>query len=378
METLQTHLSHLSHPTHLSRIMDFTFTRFSSRGLFTALAFETTHFRSTSSKLAIFNLEGGLLKIRERGQSKKKLTWISESVPSRLKELYDDEGYEIVIIVDKKTKKYIEEMGEMLYAALEIPLVFVGGHTDPFYKKPHIGLWKLIFNDFCRKQVFKNKCIYVGYSDIDEAFAWNAGLEFTCAHDFWKVAIPHPIPNPIPNPHPHPLNGLIEIGDPPQIMRSNIHQLVVTIGAGASGKNRISHHLELFHDYERINAWRSKTPVFQLKYFSRASEKNQSIVIDNSNPIRINRARWIAMAKDGGYYTTIVYIDIPRRAAEYLNNYRYHNGSGSYHYHTAKEYDDYYSTLEPPIASEADEIIIFDRLYVPDEAKKEELMSLRF
>lgn len=336
--------------------------RYTCRSLLTIVLFGKA--RSEFSKLAIFDLESFMLKPR-RGQFK--LEWIS-----KIKELYYAEKYEIAIITDQKKKADIEAMSEMVYAALQIPLVFVGGHTNPYYNKPHIGLFKCIVEDFCDKKVLKSESFYVGNNVIDSTFARNAGLEFRWGQEFWGLDAPIPI---IPV-YVDPLDGLIEIGEPPKIVLREKH-LILTVGPGASGKDKISEPLMWVHQYKRFNRYRSKLQTIQMKPFTQAIAMNQSIVVDDCHASFAERAQWMVLAKAAGYYTTIVYIDIPRHAAEYLNNYRFYATERSSFWITTKEYDDYYSSLDPPLSSEADEVITMDRLYVKDDATRIALTSFR-
>jgi len=351
----------------------FDMGRFTIRGLFTTVPLGADRFRNYNSKIAMFHLEGGLLE-KKKGRSKKKseLHWISEVAPARLHEVYQ-QGYEIVIVTEGKSKADVEAMGERLYAALQIPIVFIGGHTDPYYNRPHMGFWHLVERYFCCKRVLKAESFYVGDEDVDAAFSWNARLAFRSSREFWQLGgEPRLRANLLEE------EGLVVIGKPPQIARLDKLQLVLTVGPRSSGKNKISHGLLYDHDYERVNAFGSKNPTYQLKQMKKAIAKRRSILIDCCNPTTEERAVWISMAKAAGYSTTAVFIDIPRRVADYLNNYRYHDYEKAIDWVTKKEHDAYYAALVPPTVGEVDEVVVFNRFYVDDEAAKDKLLYPRF
>jgi len=348
------------------------------RGLYTVVPLGANRFRNYNSKIAMFHLEGGLLKKKKRGdKNKKDLNWIVQVAPARIKEVYE-QGYEIVIVTEGKSKADVETMGERLYAALQIPIVFIGGHTDPYYNRPHVGFWHLIDEYFCCKRVLKGESFYVGDEDVDAAFAWNARLAFRSSQEFWQLGEGESGLMPRLRANLLEEEGLVVIGKPPQIARLDKLQLVLTVGPRSSGKNKISHGLLYDHDYERVNAFGSKNPTYQLKQMKKAIAKRRSILIDCCNPTAEEREVWISMAKAAGYSTTAVFIDIPRRVADYLNNYRYYDHEKAIDWVTKKEYDAYYAALVPPTVGEVEEVIVFDRFYVDDETARDKLLYPRF
>jgi predicted kinase len=80
-------------------------------------------------------------------------------------------------------------------------------------------------------------------------------------------------------------------------------QLVILIGAQASGKSTFYLH-RFFTTHVRINLDMLKTRHREKLIFQACLAAKQSVVIDNTNPTRQDRSRYIEMAKSQGFSVT--------------------------------------------------------------------------
>jgi len=345
---------------------------------YTMAAFGQTRFRSENPKLAIFDIDGTLIRPKGKTVFPKSLDdwkWLTEDVPARLRALHDDDGYDLVFITNQKkmSGSDITTKAGMLYSDLGVPFVLVSGHAEPYYRKPHTGLWKLITNQLC-PQLKKKDCFFVGDMDTDEAFAHNVGLKFKWAWAYWGL------PAVAVTPYVHPLEGIIGVGEKTYARRGVSQHLLVLVGPPASGKSSIARRLHTEFQYTIINQDTLKTPAKQRSAFAKALEAGSSIVIDNTNPLPDSRGQWIEPARAAGYFVTIVFIDISKAAAEYLNAYRHEVSDGEAKYIPSVAYNVYYAKLVKPIREidEADEIVTETQVWVKDEAARRKLMSMWF
>ncbi len=84
-------------------------------------------------------------------------------------------------------------------------------------------------------------------------------------------------------------------------------QLVILVGAQASGKSTF-YLRKFFNTHMRINLDMLKTRHREKLIFRACLEAKQSVVIDNTNPTRQDRARYIGWAKSHGFSVTGYYM----------------------------------------------------------------------
>lgn len=350
---------------------------------FTIAAYGTTAFRSACPKLAAFDIDGTLIRPKGKTVFPKSLDdwqWICEAVKPGLRKAVADDGFDIVFITNQKkmSSDDVKAKAAMLYADLQVPFVLVAGHADDYYRKPHTGLWKVVVEQLAHGCVDVKHSFFVGDMDTDAAFAHNVGLEFKPAAAYWNLvgaAAGKPIPE-----YQHPLDGVVVVGEKDYARpRGGGKHLIVTVGPAASGKSLIAARLAAAGGgYVVINQDTLKTPAKQKASFVKAVAAGQSIIVDNTNPLPATRAQWIEAAKAAGYFATIVFIDVPKKAAQYLNEYRYEVSGGQTSHVPAVAYNVYYSKLVRPEPSEADEVVTETQILVKDEAARNKLTEMHF
>ena len=331
-------------------------------------------FRSNPASVAVFDMDGTLIRPKGDYVFPKTLDdwrWIKTSadgasgmtdVKAALKALHEN-GHDLIIMTNQKklSAADITTKVQMLYDDLQVPFVLVAGHKDDFYRKPHTGLWKVVTEQLGPVDMAK-KSFFVGDMETDAYFAHNVGLKFHWADDYFQFDSNGKIKHELP---PHPLEGLVHSPEVKYASSATKH-LVVLMGAAASGKSSIARQLE---GYALINRDTMKTDAKMKKAFEAAIAADQSIVVDNTNPAASSREPWLTAAKKAGYKTTIIFVDLPKPAAIFLNEYRYEVSGGTASYVPTVAYNIFYSKLERPVASEADEVIT-TQLNVSPEVKR--------
>ena len=85
-------------------------------------------------------------------------------------------------------------------------------------------------------------------------------------------------------------------------------QLIIFTGVQASGKSSF-YLLNLYHSHLRINLDMLKTRHRENIIFEACSTSKTKMVIDNTNPTREDRARYIGRAKDAGFEVISYYFE---------------------------------------------------------------------
>jgi len=293
--------------------------------------------------------------------------WKNEAVVPKLKDLYNN-GYEIVIVSNQKkmSGSEVKTKATMIYEDLKIPFVFISGHSDLYYRKPQLGLWEVlieyIFKDI--KYIDIPSSVFIGDSEADLYFARNTKVQFIHTDafflgienkDFAKIeSAEHPMTKWVSN----------EVYDIPPQSSSQKH-LVIMVGSPASGKSYYSQKLENT-GFLRINKDTMKTDKMIEKVFNGGIKEGRNIVIDNTNPTKEVREKFITAAKKASYYVSIVWMNFPISVVEYLDNYRIAKYKNEEYHVPIVAMRVYYKKLEKPTKKECDTLIEINTIYAPD------------
>ena len=98
-------------------------------------------------------------------------------------------------------------------------------------------------------------------------------------------------------------------------------QLIIFTGVQASGKSSF-YLLNLYHSHLRINLDMLKTRHRENIIFEACSTSKTKMVIDNTNPTREDRARYIGRAKDAGFEVISYYFETDLNSTLERNSYR--------------------------------------------------------
>ena len=335
---------------------------------FTLITFEN-HFRPTKGddgvKVILADLDHTLITPKGKHVFPKSLDdwkWKNDAIVPKLKEMYNEKGYEIVIVSNQKkmTGDEVRAKAKMIYDDLSLPFVFISGHSDMYYRKPQLGLLEVLIEYiFKERSNIDPSSVFLGDSAADLYFARNTNIRF--AHtDMFFLGTPNKEFAKI-EAKAHPLTEWMSktpaaaAASLPSFKSSTKH-LVIMVGAPASGKSYYSLGLES-KGFVRINKDTMKTDKVAEKAFNAAFKDGRNIVIDNTNPTKETRAKWIAAAKKASYSVTIVWMNFPMAVVEFLDNYRIYRNKNQDTHVPAVAMRVYYKKLEAPTHDECDNLV---------------------
>ena len=331
---------------------------------FTLITFQN-HFRPTKGrgvKVILADLDHTLITPKGKHVFPKTIDdwkWKDKTIVPKLKKMYYDMGYEIVIVSNQKkmSRDEVKIKSKMIYDDLEIPFVFISGHSDMYYRKPQLGLWEVLI-----EYIFKDinnidfpSSIFIGDSIADLYFSRNINIKFMHTELFF-AGIPNKEFSMIEN-REHPLTKWISNSAQYKLSPSSFKRIVIMVGSPASGKSFYSRELETSYGYLRINKDDMKTDAVMLKEFNIGLKEGRNIVIDGTNPTKESRAKWIKAAKKASYNITIVWMNFPMSVVEFLNNYRIAKNKNQDSHVPTVAMRVYYKKLENPTKDESDNIL---------------------
>jgi DNA 3'-phosphatase len=328
---------------------------------FTLVTFQN-HFRPTKGgvKVIFADLDHTLITPKGKYVFPKTLDdwkWKNEAIVPKLKEMYTDMGYEIVIVSNQKkmTGEEVKAKAKMIYDNLQIPFVFISGHSNLYYRKPQLGLWEVL-NEY----IFKGEnnidpsSIFIGDSEADLYFARNTNIKFIHT-DLFFLGTPNKEFEKIENKE-HPLtNWMSKTVQNIPLLKTSVKNIVIMVGSPASGKSFYSQELERM-GYLRINKDSMKIDKVIQKEFNAGLKEGRNIVIDNTNSTKESRAKWIKAAKKASYTVTIVWMNFPLPVVEFLDNYRIAQNKNEDTHVPMVAMRVYYKKLEEPTQDECDNL----------------------
>jgi bifunctional polynucleotide phosphatase/kinase len=233
---------------------------------------------------------------------------------------YNKIGYSIIIITNQKgltteTKLdlWCNKIKEII-KNINLPVKVYVSIKDDIYRKPNLGIWELInINN-------KIESFYCGdamgrkqdHSDTDLKFALNANIPFKTPEEIFlhkNIIVPtiqnYPDFNCKKN----------------KISFNENKDLIIMVGYPGSGKSMFSD--KYLKNYEIVSQDELKTLPKCLKLCKEYMEKNYKIVIDNTNPSRETREKYIVLAKKYGYKVRCLLMTTTIQHAKHNNIYRY-------------------------------------------------------
>jgi bifunctional polynucleotide phosphatase/kinase len=205
--------------------------------------------------------------------------------------------------------------------------VYICTAKNGYYRKPCKGLWNymLLNNKFKESDISREHSFYVGdaagrsgdFSDSDLKFAYNNDLHFYVPEDFLNNIID--IPKNILKPY-YKKDSLQENYD---IKHIDYQELVILVGPPAAGKSYVCHN-DAFKKYDIINQDTLGTKAKVIKAIKDSLKKGRSVVVDRQNKCIKDRQELIKVAKEiiSDIPVCIIYIDVPKEIAEYMNVFR--------------------------------------------------------
>ncbi|XP_055343787.1 uncharacterized protein F21D5.5-like [Paramacrobiotus metropolitanus] len=277
-------------------------------------------------KLAGFDLDGTLIttksgKVFATGASD--WQFLYPEVPNKLKDLYNKEDFRVVIFTNQggvsKGKVNFGEWQkkvEDIVKKIGIPMhVFVA--TDKgMNRKPCPGMFHTYAKDFNGGiEVDMKNSVFVGdaagrpasatqkkkdFSLADRLFALNCGLPFKTPEEFFLNRKPEKYEITSFDPKAYLADvaaGKIVLLSPAVPLSPASQEVIVLVGLQGSGKSHFAREYLKAGSYVHINRDTLKTWQKCVAATDKALQEGKSVVVDNTNPDKESRDRYISLAK---------------------------------------------------------------------------------
>lgn len=344
----------------------------------TVLIGTTPKFKFTHKKNAGFDLDGTIISYVAKTSKSDKIELMYDVTIEKLKET--SQTHNIIIISNqtdiisapkkkKKIKKDSDEIDgveedepkkvetpnyelvfkskmEKLYKLLKVEFTIYAAFKKDNYRKPRTGIIKdkvkLGLDFFCGDYGgrFKDK------ADTDLKFAKNLDIKFYTPENYFLgksdtedddgnedasekniTNITYPDIKGI-TPESKKYFDIVKIADVDQ-------EMIINVGCPGSGKSYFSTRYFVAAGYKYINNDTAKPIIEKVSDIKQRNRKvnlfnlckqyledGKSVVIDNTNPTKVARAKWIAIAKEFKVPVRVVYFDIEIDIAKHNNYFR--------------------------------------------------------
>jgi bifunctional polynucleotide phosphatase/kinase len=280
---------------------------------------------------ACFDLDDTLI-ITKSGKkfatNNKDWKFLFDNIPNKLNEL--NKKYNLIVFTNQAGLKneYKEndwkEKIENICDALELPIqVFVALRND-FYRKPVPAMWE----EFVPEHAKGEKSFFVGdacgrkndFSDTDLKFALNCKMKFYTPEEFFqnkKQKIPEI------------KYVTFQQNQNNDVFEPKTKEIIIMVGMPGSGKSTFVKTYILPHHYVHINRDVLKTATKCINETKKCLNKKLSVVIDNTNPSKLDRQKYLEIAKEFNYHTRCIIIKSNKELAQHNTIYRNYINHGT-------------------------------------------------
>lgn len=316
---------------------------------------------SKTDKIASFDIDDTIIKTKSGKPfaiDKNDWTFLHDCVSKKIHEFHDM-GFKIVFITNQhglKTQKDIDNWKDKIDAVLKqlavSVSVFVAMGKD-LYRKPMLGFWDRFIPEFDIKESF-----YCGdaagrdndFSDTDYKMAINLGITFYVPEQLFlkqKSKLKTPA-------------SAITVSEKIQVIPKvgTGQQMIINVGYPGSGKTSFTkkHLSGLVH----INQDTLKTPAKCLKECESALKLKKSVVIDNTNPTKAGREKWIQLAEKYKVNVICYNFTTDLNTAKHNNHYRHYSTKAGVKIIPDIAYFTYRKKFEEPDKSQFEKIFNID------------------
>ncbi|XP_016837662.1 uncharacterized protein F21D5.5 isoform X1 [Nasonia vitripennis] len=271
------------------------------------------------SKIAAYDMDKTLIKTISGLEFPKDCNdWqlLYPEVPGKIKKFYED-GYKIVILSNqgnlgsgKITLKDFKKKIEKLVKKIGVPMQVYLAVGQSIYRKPRTGMWDfLVHQKNDGVSVDKENSFYIGdaagrpanatrkkkdHSLADRLLALNLGLTFHTPEEHFlghKQASYN-----APSFHPKEASKNTVLYEPSDSkLVSDKQELVIMVGCPGSGKSHFAKtHLKNYYYINRDTLGNWQKCVAKT---DEALAQGKSVVVDNTNPDKVSRSRYVQVAK---------------------------------------------------------------------------------
>ncbi|KAI0008953.1 PNK3P-domain-containing protein [Xylariaceae sp. FL0662B] len=287
--------------------------------------------------------------------------WWDSSVPTRLRQLYMEEDYRVVILSNQggltlhpdpkskapKPSKHrvpnFKQKCAAILAQLDIPTTLYAATGRDTFRKPRTGMWAELCADcgLAASEVDLAHSLFVGdaggrtaqlrdgyggggtvpkdFSCSDRNFAHNVGVAYQTPEEFFLGAPPREFSRDFDlAAYPYSESEGEGKGEGEVVFaRTNAKDVVLFCGPPGAGKSSFFwRHLKPL-GYERVNQDTLKTRAKCFKAAAEFLDSGNSVVIDNTNPDVDGRKEWVELAKKHNVPIRCVWFNIPKALCEH-------------------------------------------------------------
>lgn len=284
---------------------------------------------SKRNKVAAFDFDFTLIKTssgKKFASDAQDWKWWHASVPGRIRRMYLEEGFTIVIISnqggitlkpDTKMPKAHQSKTEVfktkvsaVFNQLDIPISIYAATEKDIYRKPRTGMWTELLedNEISPADLDLEHSVFVGdaagrqakqgkpkdFSCSDRNFAANVGIKFHTPEEFFLGEEPRPFTRTFEPSEYLTAASTSEVRQ--TYTKKNQCDLVLFCGSPGAGKSTFYWKQLEPLGYTRVNQDTLKTREKCLKVADQYLKEGKSVAIDSTNPDTDVRSKWVQLA----------------------------------------------------------------------------------
>ncbi|KAK3903797.1 polynucleotide kinase 3 phosphatase-domain-containing protein [Staphylotrichum tortipilum] len=309
-------------------------------------------------KIAAFDLDSTLITTatgKRHADDPADWKWWHPSVPGRLRQLYNDEGYRLVIFTnqggltlhpDPKSKgskppknrvPAFKQKCSAVLCQLNLPITLYAATGKDIFRKPRPGMWAEMKKDFgvAESDIDREGSVFVGdaggrtatpkgpnasavakdFSCSDRNLAHNIDLEYQTPEEFFLGEKPRAFSRDFDPAH-FPF-AQQEEDNAAVVQKSDKQDVILFCGPPGAGKSTFYWNYLKPLGYERVNQDILKSKDKCFKAAADFLREGDSIVIDNTNPDTDTRSQWVALARKNKVSIRCVWFKTPVELCEH-------------------------------------------------------------
>ncbi|KAJ6647211.1 Bifunctional polynucleotide phosphatase/kinase [Pseudolycoriella hygida] len=299
-----------------------------------------------SNKIASYDLDGTIITTKSEKRFPQDVDdWkIFPYVASKLTSLYDDD-FKIVFFTNQngisqgkfKVNDY-KKRTEDIVKKLNIPIQVFAATGKTIYRKPLTGMWKYLCEQKNQSiKISKSESLFVGdaagrpannllktkkdHSTADRLFALNVGIKFYTPEEHFKKHSTSTWVKPSFDPTNYVApKSLLNPADS-QLVSKEL-EVIIMVGCPGSGKSTFAKNHLVSNKYNWINQDTLKSWQNCVKQLENAFSSKQSAVIDNTNPTKEARKRYIDVANKFKVQCRCFVMDVSFAHSKHNNKFR--------------------------------------------------------